>query len=87
MTYDWYYIFNLTEFEALDLVSRMYTPILENLGQKEILVTKGNYTSILYDDVFLPINLNDRNPFAMGDYAVYLDSDSQNVFLGIVHED
>lgn len=89
MNATFYKIFNLDEFEALDLVSKTYTLILEGIGQKDILVTKGELVSILYEGIFLPINLNDINPFVKnGDtedelaYAVFINEDN-DVFLGI----
>lgn len=89
MIFTWFKIFNKTEFEALDLVSKTYTLILEGVGQKDILVTKGELFSILYADVFLPLQLNDINPFiklgeSEGDlaYAIYIDANA-DVFLGI----
>lgn len=87
MTYDWFNVFNKTEFEALDLVSKTYEVIFEGVGKKEILVTKGNYLSVLIDEIFLSVNLNDKNPFEFEDYAVYLDEDN-DVWIGIaVDED
>lgn len=82
MIYDWYKIFNLTEFLALGLVSRTYTLNLEGIGQKDILATLGKTTAITYEDVILSVNLNSKNPFEFGGYAVYL-SESQDVYLGI----
>lgn len=93
MTFTWFKVFNLAEFEALGLVSKTYTLILEGIGQKDVLVTKGELTSILYEGIFLPINLNDINPFikegeADGElaHAVYIDA-SDNVYLGIEEDD
>ncbi len=86
MIYNWYLIFNLVEFEALNLVSKTYTQLFEDIGQRDVLVTKGDHVSIFYDDVFLPINLNDKNPFEFEDYAVYID-ESDNVYLGILVPD
>ncbi len=85
-TYTWFYIFNLIEFEALGLVSRSYSLVLDQVGQIEVLVTKGNYVSMTYDDVLLPINLNDANPFEFETYACYLD-ENNNVWLGILEAD
>jgi len=83
MTYTWYEIFNLTTFEALGLVSKKYTFELVGLGVKTVLVTKGDRVSMLYDDeFFLPIQLNDKNPFEFEDHAVYINADN-DVFLGI----
>lgn len=83
MIYTWYKIFNLTAFNALDLVSKAYTLDLEDLGQKTILVTKGNLVSITYEGIFLSINLNGHNPFEFDGHAVYLHADTQDVYLGI----
>ncbi len=85
MTFDWYQIFNLNEFLATGLVSRTYTFFLEGRGQKDILVTQGNETSIVYEDVILPVLFNSENPFVSegdaGSYAVFKDTD-ENVWLG-----
>ncbi len=81
MTYNWYNIFNLTEFLDADLVSREVEITLQGLGLKTILITKGINVSMLYDDVFLSLNLNDQNPFEFYDHAIYVDS-NDDVWLG-----
>jgi hypothetical protein len=81
--YKWYYIFNADEFSDTGLVQRTYTLILENLGQKDILVTKGNYTGMTYEGVFLPLRMHDQNPFAIDGFAIWIDDETRNVFLGI----
>lgn len=78
----WYKIFNLTEFEALGLVSKSYLLDLEALGQKEILATKGNLVSIVYEGIFLPINLEGNNPYSIDDHSVYLDANN-DIWLGV----
>ncbi len=80
--FDWYFIFNIDEFQALELVSKNYRLILTGIGPKDILVTQGNYTSILYENTFLPLNLNDNNPFEFDSHAIYID-ENNNVWLGI----
>jgi hypothetical protein len=82
MAFTWYKIFNKTEFDAEGLVSKEYEVIFENIGLKTILVTQGNRLSVLIDDVFLSINLNDKNPFSFESRAVYLD-DNNDVWVGI----
>lgn len=77
----WYYIFTTTDFPA-DIISRTYTLILDGIGQREILVTRGNLWGITYDDVFLPVELNSKNAFEFEGHAVYIDDDDQ-VWLGI----
>ena len=83
MIFNWYRIFNLSEFLATSLVSRTYTLELENLGIKDILATSGKTVSVNYEDVMLSINLNNKNPFIFEGHAVYLDSISQDVYLGL----
>lgn len=80
--YDCYKIINLDDFEALDIPSRTLTLLLSGLGEKEVLITKGNLVSIVYDDVFLSLNLNDKNPFEFEDYAAFLDPNN-DIWLGI----
>lgn len=82
MSYEWYPIFNYNDFLDTDLVSRKYTLTLEDIGEKDILVTRGNLLSILYEGVFLSINLNDRSPFYFEGYGVFAASDGQ-VYLGV----
>jgi hypothetical protein len=81
-TYDWYEIINEDDFIAMDLVSTTKELYLEDVGLKEVLVTRGNYTSLLYEGVFLTANLNSHNPFEFDDHAIYKD-DSNNLYLGI----
>lgn len=83
MIYMWYRIFNLTEFLATMLVSRTYTLELENIGIKDVLVTNGKTIAVTYEDVMLSVNLNGKNPFAFEGHAVYLDSATQDVYLGL----
>ncbi len=82
MIFDWYKILNRAEFEALDLVSREVQVVLDGIGLKTILVTKGNLYSITYEGVMLSIGVTDENPFAFGGYAVYLDQ-NDDIWLGI----
>lgn len=83
--YDWYLIFNKAEFEALGLVSKTYSLDLEGLGEKEIQVFEGNFISIVYDGVMLPVNMNLKNPFEFEGYAIYID-ENEDIFLGVAVE-
>ena len=84
--YIWYCIFNLQTFEETGLYSRTITLNLDGLGLKDILITKANLTSITYEGVMLPIEMNNHNPFEFDGYAVYID-DVDDVWLGILDED
>lgn len=86
MEYTWYYLINKAEFEEAGLVSMNLSLVLSGIGLRDILLTQGAYLSVLYDDVFLPINMNDRNPYPFDGHAVYLD-ESDNIWLGIAIED
>ncbi len=83
MTFDWYNIFNLTDWLATGLVARTLTLSLESRGRTVFQITQGNETSVGYDDVFLPVNLLEINPYSQGNYAVYLDSDN-GVWFGFL---
>jgi hypothetical protein len=85
MTYDVYKLINSDDFDALDIVSRKLTLILGEIGQKEILITKGNVTSILYEGVLLSLNLNDKNPFEFEGLAAFIDPNN-DIWLGIANE-
>lgn len=86
MNYLWFKIFNKTDFEATGLISRKYTYILEGIGQKDILVTKGIALGLTYEGVFLSLNLLEQNPFEFEGHAIYIDANN-DVFLGIEVED
>jgi len=81
-TYNTYRIINLDEFEATGLVSRTVQAVLAGIGLKDILVTKGNLLSLLYDGVFLCLNVNDKNYLEFDGHAIFID-DLNDVYLGI----
>lgn len=80
--FNWFKIFNLTEFLATGLISKTYTQELVGIGVKDVLVTNGNMISLTYEDVMLSINLNGKNPFVFEGMAVFLDDLTQDVYLG-----
>ncbi len=80
--FNWYRLFNQTEFTDLEIPSKEFDVDLTGIGIETIMITKGNLVSILVDDVILPINLNSKNPFRFGERAVYLD-DNGDVWLGV----
>lgn len=81
--FDWYEIFNYQEFNDSGLVSKSLSVFLEGVGFENILITKGEFTSILFRDAFLPIGFNNENPYGFGEnYAVYKDS-NEKVWVGI----
>lgn len=81
-SFGWFRLFNEAQFLALDLVSTMITVFIPGIGQAEIMVYRGNRTSIEYNGDFLSINGNGRNPFRIGERAIFLDPNG-DVWLGI----
>jgi len=79
---NWFRLFRLPNFDDLGLTSTQISVALEGYGLHDILICKGNETSILYEGVFLTINMNGKNAFRLDDNAVYLDS-NDDVWLGI----
>lgn len=86
MDFDWYNLFLKQDFLDTGLVSKKLTVTLDGIGEKEILITKGNEISILYDGVFLPIYFTDKNPYVKDGYAVWEDENGI-VWLGIEKEE
>jgi hypothetical protein len=78
----WYALFNLDEFEALNLTSKEVTLFFEGQGEETVLITKGNLISVLFRGVMLSLNLNDKNPFVFEDHSIYIDS-NDDVWLGL----
>lgn len=83
MIYDWFRIFNLDEFLALNLVSRTYELELQDYGIKQFLVVKGEHVSIVHDGHMLVLNLNGKNPVKMGKYVAQV-TEENDVYLGIL---
>jgi hypothetical protein len=83
--FEWYFLANKADFEATGLTSFEAKVVLNGIGEKTVLFTKGNLISIYYDTYFLPIGLNGANPFRYGNYAVFLDQ-SDDIWLGVYSE-
>jgi len=76
MIFNWYKIANLTAFLATGLVSRTIDVALEDIGQKSVLITRGNLLSMTVDDVMLSVQMNGRNPFTFEGRGIYLDGNN-----------
>lgn len=81
--FDWFLIFNTSDFTTFEFISKSYTLNLDGIGVKTILVTKGENFGLTYEGVFLQLGLNDENPFKFEGYAVYLNNETNDVYLGI----
>jgi hypothetical protein len=82
MQFNWYRLINRQEFIDSELVSVLATVTLIDFGQKEVLVTKGEAVGITIDDVFLPVEMNDKNPYRIGERAVFVDA-NDDIWLGV----
>lgn len=82
MIFNWFRIFNLTEFLSTELVSVSYRLELENVGIKEILVTQGNEISLTYEDTMLMVAEADT-VFTFNGKAAYWSSVTDDVYLGL----
>ncbi len=83
MRFDWFKLFNLTEWIATGLVAQSLTVNLEGKGRTTFEITQGNTTGIRLAsaEVFLPVAFLENNPYIQDGYAVYLD-DANDVYFG-----
>jgi hypothetical protein len=86
MIYDWYKLFNKTEWLASGLVQRSVLVQLEDRGRVQYSISQGNTTAVLYGDAFLPAELLAYNPYVQETVAVYLDANN-DVWLGFEVEE
>jgi hypothetical protein len=86
MTYNWYEVISIDDLNAEGTESVELEFYTYELGIVTILVTKGNYTSILYDGVFLSLDMNGKNPFIFENKGIFLGSDNI-IYFGIKVED
>ncbi len=82
----WYRLVNRTEFLNTNLPSYEAKVNLEDIGETTIMITKGVGVSIFFQDAFLPVQMNARNPFRIGLHAVYVDQ-NDDLWLGVIVED
>ncbi len=83
MRFDWYKLFNLTEWIAGGLVAQSLTVNLEGKGRTTFEITQGNTTAVRLEaaGIFLPVAFLDNNPYTQDGYAVYLDA-ANDVWFG-----
>lgn len=82
--FDWFFLANQADFLATGLTSFEGEVVMNGVIEK-VLFTRGDYTSIFFKDTFLSIGMNNRNPFRIGEYAVFLDA-SDDIWLGVYNE-
>ena len=85
MSYKWYKLMNTSDLSEHDLVSKEYNYFLEEKGEIQAVLYKGNLYSLLIDGVFISDRLNDRIPFYFEDRAIAINS-SGDVWYGVLSD-
>lgn len=85
MITNWIKVYNLQDFINADLVSREVDLEVPGLGATTVMLTKGIGYGIRYDDYFLPIELNGKNPYIFDNLLIYLDP-NDDIWLGLISE-
>lgn len=86
MNWKWFKIFSMIEFVGTGLVYKDYQVELEGLGVYTIRALQGQRQNILFDSVFLTVNLNAKNPFTFEGRGVFVD-ENQDVWVGVQDAD
>ncbi len=84
MIINWAKLLNISEFDDRDVPS-IEVPLLLGSGETTIIVTKGIGYGVVWNGIFLAVNLNDKNPFVFDNTTVYLDTNN-DLWLGILSE-
>lgn len=81
--YRWYQVFNRTELDAQNVPYLEKQVEFKQDGEQTVRLYKGQYYSLVVGDVFLPVNLNGRNPFVQPaeKTAAYMDA-AGNIWVG-----
>jgi hypothetical protein len=82
----WYRLVNRQDFIDTGLPSFEAKVNLESIGETTVIVTRGVGVSLFFQDAFLPVNLNGKNPFRFGLHSVYVDQ-NDDLWLGVIGED
>lgn len=81
-TLTWYQLFDKSDVAELPYISRVFD--LENYGTVEVRLCKGDLYALAFDGYYLPVSLNDRNPFISrdGKYGAVMDRQGF-IWLGV----
>ncbi|AEG42323.1 hypothetical protein BdPhPhi1402_gp26 [Bdellovibrio phage phi1402] len=86
--FNWFLIFNRVEFDETELVSRTYSVTLDGIGDKDILVTRGNILSMTYDGVMVGLDTDSpadapfSAPFIFDNVGI-MQTTNGDVYLGL----
>lgn len=86
MNFRWFKIINEIEFLNTGLVILEKNAMLEGIGQKTFIISKGQSVGITCDGVFIPL-IFEAYPMIFEGCALYLDIDTRDIFWGFPVED
>lgn len=79
----WYQIYDLNEFERLNVPDVYLTVNLDGLGLHDIVIMRGFNISVLFMGYILTPFLNGRNGFSLDNkVSAYIDADNQ-LWVGV----
>lgn len=84
--YTWFNIFNLNDFDALNVPDYTFPIELQGRGEYVFRVCKGISYSVIVDGIFLTPGLNGRNGFNFQERSAYVD-ENRNLWVGFLNED
>lgn len=78
----WWKVFDLNEFESLNVPDYYLSVNLEDLGMTDIVIMRGFNISVLFMGYVLTPFLNNRNGFSMANkVSAYIDEEN-NLWVG-----
>lgn len=81
MIFDWFELYSYVDFMSSGLFSKNLNIFFSGYGSKQIMITRGSLVSVIIDDLMIPTDFSDKNPYIVGDYAVYR-SENNVIYLG-----
>lgn len=85
MSWNYWKVYTVKKFEVQNVPQVTITRDLDTLGTVEISFFQGFNLSVLFQEVILTPNLNDRNPFYKNGVAAYIDEKGQ-IWVGKKNE-
>ncbi len=83
MASKWYLVGNKTELEASGLTEQSQTMYLEGNGTKTVYFFFGMELGLFVDTVFMLIGEGEKDVTVRNGYALWLDPETQDLYLGI----
>lgn len=85
--YNWFKIFNLSDFLDTELVSQKFNFSLSGVGDSEFTAVLGNVVSLIYLDECMPVNMYPEQLYQKNNYAIYRDDLTGDVWFGFLVEE